>query len=44
LKTQKSAHAITILSVYPPYQLLNAWTNLYETWYVYQSIWAQLNA
>jgi hypothetical protein len=24
LKTQKSAHAITILSVYPPYQLLNA--------------------
>jgi hypothetical protein len=29
------------VSVYPPYQLLNAWTNLYETWYVYYGIWAQ---
>jgi hypothetical protein len=31
------------LSVYSPYQFLNAWTNLYETWYVYDGTWAQLN-
>lgn len=23
------------LSVYPLYQLLNAWSNLFETWYMY---------
>jgi hypothetical protein len=27
----------------PPYQRLNAWTNFYETWYVYHGTWAQLN-
>jgi hypothetical protein len=27
----------------PPYQLLNAWTNLYETWYVPHGSWALLN-
>jgi hypothetical protein len=26
-----------------PYQLLNAWTSLYETWYVYRGTWAHLN-
>jgi hypothetical protein len=25
-------------------QLLNAWTNLYENWYVYHGSWAQLKA
>jgi hypothetical protein len=30
-------------SVIPPYQLLNAWTNLYATRYVYHGIWAHLN-
>jgi hypothetical protein len=25
------------VSVYPPYQILNARTNLYETWYVYHT-------
>jgi hypothetical protein len=29
--------------VSPSYQLLNSWTNIYETWYVYQSIWAHHN-
>jgi hypothetical protein len=27
----------------PPYKLLNAWTNLYETWYVYYGTWTHLN-
>jgi hypothetical protein len=27
----------------PHYQLLNAWTNLYETWYLYHGTWAYLN-
>jgi hypothetical protein len=31
------------VSVYPTYQLLNAWTNLYETCYVYHGTWAHLN-
>jgi hypothetical protein len=22
---------------------LNAWTNLYETWYIYHGIWAHFN-
>jgi hypothetical protein len=37
---------ITTLSVYLcilPYQLLNGWTNLYKTWYIYHGIWANLN-
>jgi hypothetical protein len=25
------------------YQLLNVWTNLYETWYLYNDNWAHLN-
>jgi hypothetical protein len=29
--------------VCPPYQLLNAWISLYETWYVYHDIRAHLN-
>jgi hypothetical protein len=29
---------ITMLSVYAPYQFLNTWTNVYETWYVYHTI------
>jgi hypothetical protein len=32
-------HAVCV-SVYPLYQLLNAWTNLYETWYAYHGNWA----
>jgi hypothetical protein len=31
------------VSVNLPYQLLNAWTNLYETWYIYNCNWANLN-
>jgi hypothetical protein len=31
------------VSVYPSYQLLNGWTNLYETWYVYHGTWVHLN-
>jgi hypothetical protein len=34
------------VSVYPPpsrHQLLNAWTHLYEIWYVYHGTWANLN-
>jgi hypothetical protein len=32
------------LSVYRPYQVLNAWTSLDETWYVYHDgNWAHLN-
>jgi hypothetical protein len=31
------------MTLNPPYQLLNAWTNLYETSYVYKDIWAHLN-
>jgi hypothetical protein len=31
------------VSVYPHYWLLKAWTNLYETWYVYHGSWAHLN-
>jgi hypothetical protein len=27
-----------------PYQLSNAWTNLYETWYEYHGNWAHLNS
>jgi hypothetical protein len=28
---------------YPPLpKLLNAWTSLYETWYVYHGTWARL--
>jgi hypothetical protein len=30
------------LCVYP-YQLLNAWTNLYETWHVYHGTWSHFN-
>jgi hypothetical protein len=35
-------HAVCV-SVNPPCQLLNAWTNLYETWYIYHGTWAHLN-
>jgi hypothetical protein len=33
------------VSVYPPYKLLNAWTNLYEIWNVrlYHDTWAHLS-
>jgi hypothetical protein len=31
------------LCVSPPYQLLNAWKKLYETWYVYHVTWAHFN-
>jgi hypothetical protein len=27
----------------PPHELLNSWTNLYETWYSYHGTWAHLN-
>jgi hypothetical protein len=27
-----------------PYQRLNAWTNIYETWYVQHGTWAHLDA
>jgi hypothetical protein len=36
-------HALCV-SVYPPYQLLNGWINLYETWYVYHDTWAHSKA
>jgi hypothetical protein len=29
--------------VSPTYHLLNAWTNLYETWYVYHGTWVYLS-
>jgi hypothetical protein len=29
--------------VCPPYQLLNGWTSLYETWYVYHGAWTHLS-
>jgi hypothetical protein len=33
------------MSVYSlPPELLNAWTDLYETWYVYRGTWAHLNS
>lgn len=36
LKKLIGSYAITVLCLcIPYYQLLNAWTNLYETWYVY---------
>jgi hypothetical protein len=31
------------VSVYPPYQLFNAWRNPCETWFVHHSTWAHLN-
>jgi hypothetical protein len=31
------------LFVNTSYKLLSAWTNLYETWYVYHGTWAHLN-
>jgi hypothetical protein len=39
-------YAISMLSVCLlifPYYILNAWTNLYRTWYAYQGTWAHLN-
>jgi hypothetical protein len=35
-------HAVCV-SVYSTYQLLNASSSLYETWYVYRDNWAHLN-
>jgi hypothetical protein len=35
-------HAVCV-SVYPSFQRLIAWTNLYETWYVYHGTWAHLS-
>jgi hypothetical protein len=35
-------HAVCVC-VYPPYKLLNGWTTLYETWYVYHGTWAHIN-
>jgi hypothetical protein len=29
--------------MFPPPQLLNAWTRLYETWYVHHGTWAHIN-
>jgi hypothetical protein len=29
--------------MYPTHKLLNAWTNVYETWYPYHGTWAHLN-
>jgi hypothetical protein len=34
---------VCCLCVNPPYKLLNAWTNLYETWYVCHGTWAHLS-
>jgi hypothetical protein len=31
------------LPVFPPYQLLNGWTSLYEIYYAYYGTWAHLN-
>jgi hypothetical protein len=36
-------HLALCVYVYPPYQILNAWTNFYETWYVYHGTSAHLN-
>jgi hypothetical protein len=35
-------HAVCV-SGCPPYRLLNALTNLYETWYVYHNTWAHFS-
>jgi hypothetical protein len=38
-------NGVVCVCVHPlPDQLLNAWTNLYETWYVYHGTWVNLNA
>jgi hypothetical protein len=36
-------HHAFCVSANPPYQLLNGWTNLYETWQVYHGTWTHLN-
>jgi hypothetical protein len=38
-RLMKSACCLCI----PPNELLNAWTNLYETWYIYHGTWIHLN-
>jgi hypothetical protein len=35
--------AFACVCVCPPEQRLNAWTNLYKTWYVYHDTWSHLN-
>jgi hypothetical protein len=38
------AYATSVLSVNShPYETLNTWTNLCETWYVYRGTWANLS-
>jgi hypothetical protein len=36
-------HYLICMSVYFSYQFLNAWTNLYETWYVRHDTWTHPN-
>jgi hypothetical protein len=36
-------HLAVWVSMYPPHQHLNVWTNLYETWYMYHATWANLS-
>jgi hypothetical protein len=42
-KIKKSAKKTTMRCPPPPPQILNAWTNLYETRYAYHATWARLN-
>jgi hypothetical protein len=39
----KEAYAISMPSVYPSYQPLNTWTNIYVTLYVYHGTWTPPN-
>jgi hypothetical protein len=34
---------LSVSSVHHPYQFLNVWSRLYETWYVYHANWAHLS-
>jgi hypothetical protein len=36
-------HVAGCVSVYSPINIWMRWTNLYETWYVYDGTWAHLN-
>jgi hypothetical protein len=37
------AVCVSVCLCIPSYQCLNAWSNLYETWYVYYGTWAHLS-
>jgi hypothetical protein len=44
IKVNLRIHNAICVSVYlHHYLLLNSWTSLYETWYIYHGIWVQIN-